>query len=228
MVIGRTENDLHSVCDEIGRVGGQAVPFVGDVADPGTSTGAVALALSNGWRIGHVVCNAGIGKGGSTELFDVNEWSRIFDVNVHGAFYLIRAALPEMLASGSGVITIISSIAGLVGVPFDAAYTSSKHALVGLARSLDLEYRKRGISVAALCPSFVESEMTARTVRSVMRRKNFSEVQARNRISENCPGGRILDPDEIARTVCCLGNKEIHQAHQMAASGGYQIIPEQD
>jgi NAD(P)-dependent dehydrogenase (short-subunit alcohol dehydrogenase family) len=228
VVIGRTQADLESVCDECRRGGGRAVACTGDIADPETAEAALALARSSGWRIGHIVCNAGIGKSGPTEQFDSQEWIRIFAVNVHGAFHLIRAGLPEMLAHGGGAVTILSSIAGVVGVPFDAAYTASKHALVGLARALHGEYRKRGISVAALCPSYIESEMTLRSIRGVMRRRNCTEAEARARIAAHCPGGRILDAGEIAQTVVLLGEGRIKEARVLAARGGYPLIPEED
>ncbi len=80
-------------------------------------------------------------------------------------------------------ISIFSSLAGVRGVAFDAAYCASKHALVGFARALALKYRKHRPVVAALCPAFVESEMTQRTIRGVMRRQDLDEIQARQRIA---------------------------------------------
>jgi NAD(P)-dependent dehydrogenase (short-subunit alcohol dehydrogenase family) len=226
VVVGRTSADLDSVCAEIARSGGRAAACVGDVADPETAAAAVALVRSAGWTLRHLVCNAGIGKGGPTHEFDPEMWRRIFDVNVHGCFYLVRACLPPMIERGAGTITIISSLAGVAGVSHDAAYTASKHALVGLARSLGLEYGKRGVTVVALCPSFVESEMTRRTIRGVMRRHDLSEEAALQRVADRCPARRILPAEEIAEAVALVGAGQLAAASDLAAIGGYPLIHE--
>jgi NAD(P)-dependent dehydrogenase (short-subunit alcohol dehydrogenase family) len=224
VVVGRTAAELDSACAEAQQAGGQAVPCVGDVADPATATAALGLVRSSGWVVGHLVCNAGMGKSGPTVGFDPELWRRIFEVNVHGTFHMVQACLPEMLAQATGAITIVSSLAGVVGVAYDAAYSASKHALVGLARSLALEYRKRGVTVAALCPSFVESDMTRRTVRGVMQRHGLSEVEATRRMADRCPAKRILPAEEVAEAVALLGAGDLTAAVALAARGGYPVI----
>ncbi len=224
VVVGRTASDLESVCDECAERGGEAVAFVGDIADPATAAGAVDLVTSRGWTLRHLVCNAGIGKSGSTAEFDFDVWRQIFDVNVHACFYMVRACLPKLLGKSGSAISIISSLAGTEGVAYDAAYTASKHALVGFARSLALEHSKQGLVVAALCPSFVESDMTERTIRGVMRRRGLSRVEAEQRVAERCPAKRILRTDEIAETVALIGAGKLLDATSLAAEGGYPLI----
>ena len=174
--------------------------------------------------MGQLICNAGIGKSGPTERVAFDEWRRIFDVNVDGCFHFVRACLPPMLERGAGTICIMSSMARVSGVPFDAAYTVSKHALAGFARSLALEFGKRGLIVAALCPSFVEGEMTRRTIRSLMRRRGLSEEEAELRVAEKSPAKRILTADEIAETVALLVAGDVLAASRLAAAGGYPIV----
>jgi NAD(P)-dependent dehydrogenase (short-subunit alcohol dehydrogenase family) len=224
VVVGRTAADLDAACAEALHAGGQAVPCVGDIADPATAAAAVGLARSRGWAVRHLVCNAGMGKSGPTAEFDPDLWRRIFEVNVHGTFYLVRACLPDLLAQGAGAVTIVSSLAGVTGVAYDAAYSASKHALVGLARSLALEYRKRGLTVAALCPSFVESDMTRRTVRAIMRRHGLSEAEATRRVADRCPAKRILPAEEVAEAVALLGAGDLAAAVSLAVRGGYPVI----
>jgi meso-butanediol dehydrogenase / (S,S)-butanediol dehydrogenase / diacetyl reductase len=224
VVVGRTPADLDAVCSDGLRAGGQVVACVGDVADSATAAAALKLVRSRGWVVGHLVCNAGMGKGGPTAEFDPDLWRRIFEVNVHGCFYLVRACLPDMLARGTGAITIIGSLAGVAGVAYDAAYTASKHALVGFARSLALEYGKRGLTVTALCPSFVESEMTRRTIRGVMRRHGLSEAEAGQRVAARCPAKRILPAEEIAEAVALIGAGDLPAAVALATRGGYPVI----
>jgi NAD(P)-dependent dehydrogenase (short-subunit alcohol dehydrogenase family) len=208
VVVGRTESDLQQICNEVELAGGTAIACVGDIADRQVALDAVASAHDRGWSIQHLVCNAGIGKSGSTAEFDPGLWQRIFDVNVHGCFHFVQATLPDLLKHSNGVITIVSSMVGLTGVSHDAAYSASKHALVGLAKSLALEYRKQGLTIAALCPSFIESEMTDRTIQSLMRRQGLSKEDAMKRIADHCPGRRIFNcrrprtwNDEI-RMIC--------------------------
>lgn len=223
LVVGRTESDLRQVCAEIVAAGGTAAACVGDVADPATAASALAVLRANGWSLRHLVCNAGIGKSGVTDALECDAWNRVFAVNVHGCFYLVRACLPELIGHAGAAITIISSLAGVRGVAFDAAYTASKHALVGFARSLSLEYRKRGLSVAALCPGFIESDMTQRTIRGIMRRHGFDEAQARHRIAGRSLAGRILAAEELAEAVDLLGAHKFDAARALAAQGGYPI-----
>jgi len=226
VVVARTDEDLTAVGQEIQTGGGLSAACKGDVADAATAAQAVRLADERGWWINHLVCNAGIGKSGPTESFDPNSWRRIFDVNVHGAFAFIQACVPAMLTRSTGTISIISSIAGLRGVPYDVAYSASKHALVGIARSLAIEYRKRGVSVYALCPSYVESEMTQRTVRGMMKRRSLTEVEARQRIADKTPSKRIISAEEIGEVIVNLTSGDIDLARHIAKSGGYPIIPE--
>jgi NAD(P)-dependent dehydrogenase (short-subunit alcohol dehydrogenase family) len=131
-----------------------------------------------------------------------------------------------MLQRGRGTITIMSSLAGVQGVAHDAAYTASKHALVGLARSLVRDYNKRGIVVAALCPSFIESDMTRRTIRGVMERHGISEQQAEQRVAQKTPAKRILPAEEIAEVIARIGAGDLAAAASLARTGGYPLIHE--
>lgn len=224
VVVGRTAADLESVCNECAERGGTVVAFVGDITDPATAAGAVEMVASRGWTLRHLVCNAGIGKSGPTAEFDEKVWRHVFDVNVHGCFHMVRACLPKLLGQAGSAISIISSLAGTQGVAYDAAYTASKHALVGFARSLELEYAKQGLIVAALCPSFIQSDMTERTIRGVMRRRGLSRLEAEQRVADRCPAKRILPADEIAETVALIGAGKLVEAAALAAEGGYPLI----
>ena len=225
ILVGRTVADLEKVSGAIADQGGLAIACAGDIADPLTAAQAVALANDRGWAPVHLVCNAGMGKTGTTATFDPDLWRRIFDVNVHGSFHFVQACLPAMLERGSGTICIMSSLAGVQGVAFDAAYSATKHALVGLARSLALEYGKLGIGVFALCPSFIESDMTQRTIRGVMKRRGLTEADAVRRVAEKCPARRILESQEIAEAIAALVAGDVAAAVQLAEAGGYPLIP---
>jgi len=222
IVVGRTESDLQSVCQEIRRRGGLAEACAGDVANPATAERAVGLARELGWAVRHLICNAGIGKSGPTESFEQELWRKILEVNLQGSFYFIQSCLPVMLEARQGVICLISSISGLKGYAYTAAYTASKHALVGLARSLAQEYGKRGIVVVPVCPGYVESEMTRRTIRGVMKRRGISEAEAAELIARVNPQRRIIPAEEVAEMVAfvCSGKVPSLSGNPLILSGG--------
>ncbi len=224
LIVGRNASDLQSISDECCALG-RSVAFVAGSIDETSTCDAVKNFLhENNYYVEHLVCNAGIGKTGATADFDVQLWRRIFEVNVHGTFQFIRLCLPSMLERQRGNITIMSSLGGTVGVPFDAAYSASKHALVGLTRSLRMEYTKQGIQIVALCPSFIESEMTDRTIKSTARRRECSEQEARARIESRCPAKRILPATELAETIASIDGRNLQRAAHFARQGGYPII----
>lgn len=222
VVVGRTEADLISVCGEIVAAEGQAISIVGDVCDMATAEKAVALAESKGWAVRNLVCNAGIGKGGPTESFEPELWKRIMDVNVNGAFNFVRACLPGMLKRGGGNIVLMSSVAGLKGNSRIAAYNASKHALIGLARSLAVEHGKRGIVAVPVCPGFVDGEMTDRTIHGMMERRGLTETEARGRVARQSPQNRIMPAEEVAEAVAfvCSGLVPSLSGSPLVLSGG--------
>jgi len=210
LVVGRTESDLQSVCDDINHQGGQADYVVGDVADPATAGQTVALARTNDWSITNLVCNAGIARGGPLVDFDPSVWQAMFDVNVHGTFHFIRACLPEMIERKQGAITIIGSTLGLKGHKNDSAYSATKFALMGLAQSLAAEVEKHNIIVVPICPGFVETEMTRRTIAGMVKHKNISEKEAERMIAATNLQGRILQPEEVAEAVAYCSTTDDH------------------
>lgn len=207
LLVGRTESDLTATAEEIRAQGGTCDYIVGDVSNPETASKAVARVAENGWTLLNLVANAGIAKGGAAQTFSKEAWRQIFDVNVHGTFWFVQQCLPSMIASKSGAVCIVSSIAGLKGYKYDAAYCASKHALVGMARSLGLELAKHGISVAAICPGFVESEMTDRTIAGVMKHRGLSQEDAVRLLLEKSGQKRIIPASEVAAIVAtvCAG-----------------------
>jgi NAD(P)-dependent dehydrogenase (short-subunit alcohol dehydrogenase family) len=109
-----------------------------------------------------------------------------------------------MVERGRGAVVLMSSLAGVKGVAYDAAYAASKHALVGLARSLALEVGKRGVAAVALCPGFVDTDMTTRTVRSQMKRHGLTKAEARKKLAEKHPLRRVMPPEEVADVVALV------------------------
>ncbi len=139
VVTGRRPGPIEAVAAEV-----EGVAVAGDTTDPAHAAEAVAAAVSTFGGLDVVVANAGIGFGGSAGDVDDEHWQRTLDVNLTGPLVLTRAALPALLERGGGSIVMVSSINGLVATTDSAAYGTSKAGLIGLARSIAVDYGPRG------------------------------------------------------------------------------------
>ena len=179
-------------------VTGVAFAATGDVSDESAVAGFAAAVIEWFGRVDVLVNNAGIADIGPAEDIDPNRWRRVLDVNLTGAFLLCQTFGRHMLAAGAGAIVNVASVAGLLGVADRAAYNASKHGLVGLTRTLAVEWGGRGVRVNAVCPGWVKTEMD-------------DDAQASNRygdadITEHVPLGRFAQPDDIAQAIAFLAD----------------------
>jgi len=174
-----------------------------DVADPASVQAMVQATRARFGRLDIAINNAGIsgadGSGVRRATADVlpETWRRVLSVNLDGVFHCMQAQIPLMLESGGGAIVNISSILGSVGFAHSAAYTASKHAVVGLTRVAALEYSARGIRVNAIGPGFIETAMTA-PIRS--------QDASRDMLIASHPIGRLGQPEEIAHLALFLSS----------------------
>jgi len=197
VVTGRRPEPIEAVADE---VGGRAV--AGDTADPGHVAEAVSVAREAFGGLDIVVANAGVGFGGAAADVEDERWERTFDVNVTGALRLVRAALPSLLERGKGSIVVVSSVSALVSGTEGAAYQASKAALLGLTRSLAVDYGPRGIRANALLPGWVVTEMGDRAMESLIGEDATSVEDAYAVVTRHTPLRRAATADEMA--ACCL------------------------
>jgi NAD(P)-dependent dehydrogenase (short-subunit alcohol dehydrogenase family) len=128
----------------------------------------------------------------------------MFDVHLMGAVHCIGAALPQMKANGWGRIVDIASTAGLIGYRNLSAYVAAKHALVGLTKALALEIAKTGITVNAVCPGYVDTEIISSAVAKVAERTQRSREEALATLTTVNPQGRLVKPEEVAAAVLWL------------------------
>ncbi len=155
-----------------------------------------------------VVNNAGIVR---TSLFvDTNEemWVEHLNTNLGGTFRCTHAALPEMIERGWGRLINIASIAGKTGAPYIAPYAASKHGVLGLTRSLALEIAAQGITVNAICPGYVDTEMTSRGVENIVEKTGRSADQALQMLERMSPQNRLVTPEEVAALAVLLASEE--------------------
>jgi meso-butanediol dehydrogenase/(S,S)-butanediol dehydrogenase/diacetyl reductase len=197
IVTGRRPEPLEEVARE---AGGLAVP--GDVADEDHARKAIAAATQAFGGLDILVANAGLGYGGAAADVDDERWARTLDVNLTGAFRFARAAIPAMLERGGGSIVLVSSVSGLVSSTESAAYVTSKAAMLGLARSIAVDYGPKGIRANALCPGWVATPMGDRAMGDLIEREELSLEEAYRRATRDVPLRRPATPEEIA--ACCL------------------------
>jgi NAD(P)-dependent dehydrogenase (short-subunit alcohol dehydrogenase family) len=137
--------------------GGQARALTLDVRDAAAVAAAVDETAEAGGRLDMIFNNAGIGIAGETHELSVSHFDRILDINVRGVVHGVMAAYPRMVKQGFGQIVNTASLAGLMPVPFFTPYSMTKHAVVGLSRSLRAEASALGVKVNVLCPASIET-----------------------------------------------------------------------
>jgi NAD(P)-dependent dehydrogenase (short-subunit alcohol dehydrogenase family) len=153
-----------------------------------------------------LVNNAGMGESAPLHQTTLDSWRRHLDVNATGAFLCMRAVAPGMKERGGGAIVTVASTAGRVGVPYTTAYTASKHAVVGLTRAVAAEYAGTGVRVNAVCPTFVRTEMTDRSIATIVQRTGRTRQLAEEALAAASPLGRLLEPDEVAEAIVFLAS----------------------
>lgn len=151
-----------------------------------------------------VVNGAGIAQSSPLSPPDDALWDKTLAVNVKGTWVVSTAALPAMLAAGHGAIVNVASTAAFKAYKYVAAYVASKHAVLGLTRALAEDVKGKGITVNAVCPGFMDTPMTDRTVATIARATGRSAAEARATIVAMNPSGRLVTPDEVADAILAL------------------------
>ena len=153
-----------------------------------------------------LVNNAGMGESAPLHQTTLESWQRHLDVNATGAFLCMRAVVPGLRERGAGAIITVASTAGRAGVPYTTAYTASKHAVIGLTRAVAAELAGTGVRVNAVCPTFVRTEMTDRSIAHIVARTGRSAQQAEEALAAASPLRRLLEPDEVADAIVYLAS----------------------
>jgi NAD(P)-dependent dehydrogenase (short-subunit alcohol dehydrogenase family) len=206
VVTGGTQGIGAAVAHRFADAGDQVVALGHGDLDV-TDEDAVANVLDP-LEVDVLVNNAGVSSSAPVHRATLVDWQRQLEVNATGAFLCTRAVLGGMRERDRGRIVTVASTAALTGQRYTAGYSASKHAAVGLMRTVAAEVAGTGVTANAVCPTFVRTEMTARTVRNVASRTGQSEVDSEAALARLAPLGRLLEPAEVAFAVAFLAAPE--------------------
>ena len=207
-ISSRTETDLQRVADDIRARGGEAFPIVCDVTQPDSIAHVLAQVRAALGDVTILVNNAG--QAGSHKFLGHDDalWQRMIDMNLNSVYHVTKQVAPMMVGAGWGRIVNIASVASKVGGKYIAAYTASKHGVLGLTRALAVELVSYNITVNAVCPGYVDTPMTDTGVANIAARTKLSEAEARAALEKTSPQNRLITPDEVAHLVKMLVSEE--------------------
>jgi NAD(P)-dependent dehydrogenase (short-subunit alcohol dehydrogenase family) len=220
-LLGRDAAGLHTVTAAIGGAS-RAAPIVTDVTDSASVSAAFDTARQKFGPVHILINNAG--QAASAKFTDTDEalWNRIMAVNVSGTYLCTRQAVRDMLQIGYGRIVNIASIAGLRGGAYISAYAASKHAVVGLTRSLALELAAKNITVNAVCPGYTDTDIVRDAIANIVRKTGRTQAEALESLVAANPQRRLITPEEVAHTVLwvCGPGAESITGQSIVVAGG--------
>lgn len=191
-----------SVLDEVATDGITGVAM--DVRNEEDVVSVIAKATEERGPVQICIPNAGIAEGRSVLKTDMKFWRDMMATNLDGAFMTIRESLKSMRGTDWGRVIAVSSMAGLRGLPGAAAYSASKHGMIGLIRSLSEDYMGKPYTFNALCPGYVDTEIVTRNTATIAERAGLSSEQARDVMVKANRHKRLVTPAEVTETALWL------------------------
>ena len=185
-----------------------------DVRDPAQIAEGAAAALARFGRVDILVNNAGINRPAAGLEVDLANWEDHYQTTVRGGFLLAQKLAPAMIQNGWGRVIWISSQSGLIAIPGQPVYCSTKGAVIQLVRTLGVEWARHGITVNSVAPTFVETNLT---------RKRLQQPEFRDYVLRKIPAGRLATVDEIAAAAVFLASNEASMVncHTLCVDGGW-------
>jgi len=202
-ILGRRKAMLESVASNTG-----ALPLTCDVTRRESVDEALEKARTKHGPVSVAVANAGAAISKPFSSMTSEDVSSMMDINMMGVFHLWQACLEDMKTQKWGRMIAIASTAGLKGYPYVAGYCASKHAVVGLTRALSLELARTGITVNALCPSFVETPMLDASINNIVEKTGMSRDEAASNLCSGNPMKRFIQVEEVASAAMWLSAPE--------------------
>lgn len=200
-LLGRRREPLETLSASLGE---RSQAVTGDVTDRAGMTAAFATAREYFGDIEILVNSAGMAPTAPFHRLDFNDWQRTMDVNVNGVFHCTQIALANMLSKGWGRIVTIASVAALRGFPYVSGYCASKHAVLGMTRAVALEVATQGVTVNAICPGYVDTDIVRTAIAEIVSKTGRTEEDAMQHFTQSNPQGRLVDASEVATAVSWL------------------------
>jgi 3-hydroxybutyrate dehydrogenase len=209
-VAARTAAEITAVARELQRVGVGAAAITCDVTDEVSVARAVADVRERLGPLDILVNNAGLAESAPLSRTDSKLWERVLDVNLTGTYLCTREALPAMIERKNGRVINIASVAGKVGFMYTSAYCAAKHGVLGFTRAIALEVAAKGVTVNAICPGWVDTDMTTTSVARIVQKTGRSAAEARSALEAMSPQRRLVQPDEVATVAVFLAGPAAH------------------
>jgi NAD(P)-dependent dehydrogenase (short-subunit alcohol dehydrogenase family) len=206
IVTSRTQSQLDQTASDIRAAGADATAIAMDVSDEASVAHGFGTLHGTVKQFDVLVNNAGVGGGETVQGSDVQRWKRTLDTNLFGMYLVTRQVLPLMASEGR--IVNLSSVLGRFGVPGYTAYCASKHGVIGFTRALSLEVLKRKITVNAISPGWVDTDMALQGWTQGATHAKVSVDEFKALMLDDVPIKRVIDPAEVAALVKFLCSKE--------------------
>jgi NAD(P)-dependent dehydrogenase (short-subunit alcohol dehydrogenase family) len=220
-LLGRDAAALKGVAAQLGgSAHADAIPV--DVSDAESVQAAFATARERFGPVDILINSAGQAASAKFTATDAALWNQLMAVNLTGTYLCTQQAIADMLRGGFGRIVNIASTAGLRGAAYISAYSASKHAVIGLTRSLALEYAQRNITVNAVCPGYVDTALVKAAIANIMKKTGRSAAEALATLVATNPQQRLIEPQEVAETVLwlCRPGSESVTGQSIVLAGG--------
>ena len=222
VVSARTEREIEATAAALRAEGGEAWAVVCDATDEAS---VKRLGEESRGRLGAVdivIANAGASTSSPFAKITLADWNRMFAADATSAFLTAREFFPEMASRGRGRIVMVASVVGLEGGRYVAHYSAAKHAVLGLVRSLAMEAAATGVTVNALCPGYVATDMTEQTLANVQRRTGLPREGALAAVLATTGQKRLVTAEEVAAEALalCLENAAGRNGEAVVIEGG--------
>jgi NAD(P)-dependent dehydrogenase (short-subunit alcohol dehydrogenase family) len=215
VVASRREKEGQETVKQVQSAGSEGFFIKTDVSKETDVSAMVEKTIATYGHLDYAFNNAGIEQI-PTPLVEQTEetFDQVMDINVKGVWLCMKHQIPQMLVSGGGAIVNMSSIAGMIGAPGLPIYVASKHAVLGLTKSVALEYAKEGIPINAVCPGVIETDLLDRA---------FANQEVKERLIAMHPIGRVGKPEEIVEAVVwlCSDKASFVTGQSLPLDGGY-------
>ena len=215
-VAARSQSQVEEVAQEIRAIGRRSVAIPCDVGERGDVERMVKTAETELGPLEIVVNSAGIAASAKFVETDDDLWERHLRVNLTGTFLVCRAVVPGMIQRRSGRIINIASTSGKVPYMYVAAYCASKHGVVGLTRAMGLELARYGITVNAICPGWVETDMTTQSIENIVGKTGMKPDEVVKTLAAMSPQNRLIRPEEVAALTLWLASREAYGINAQA------------